>query len=80
MKGRWKTKEWQKKESAERRKYFAANQRAPDRRAYVKEMVARHQALDKIRETQMNEMQQLTGGLNIPGLGDAFAGMGLGGQ
>jgi nucleoid-associated protein EbfC len=44
---------------------------------------AANQALDKIRESQMNEMQQLTGGLNIPGLnmpglGDAFAGMGPG--
>lgn len=40
---------------------------------------ATNQALDKIRESQMNEMQQLTGGLNIPGLENALAGMGLGG-
>jgi nucleoid-associated protein EbfC len=41
---------------------------------------ATNQALDKIREAQANEMQQLTGGLTIPGLGDALAGMGLGGR
>lgn len=50
-------------------------------REMLEELVcaATNQALDKIRETQVNEMQQLTGGLNIPGLGNALAGMGLGG-
>ena len=49
-------------------------------RALLEELVcsATNQALEKIRETQMNEMQQLSGGINIPGLGDALAGMGLG--
>jgi DNA-binding YbaB/EbfC family protein len=50
-------------------------------REMLEELVcaATNQALDKIRETQMNEMQQLTGGLNIPGLGSALSGMGFGG-
>ena len=50
-------------------------------REMLEELVcaATNQALDKIRETQVNEMQQLTGGLNIPGLGSALSGMGLGG-
>ena len=50
-------------------------------REMLEELVcaATNQALDKIRETQMNEMQQLTGGLNIPGLGSALSEMGLGG-
>ena len=49
-------------------------------RALLEELIcsATNQALEKMRETQMNEMQQLTGGINIPGLGDALAGMGLG--
>ena len=49
-------------------------------REMLEELVcaATNQALDKIRETQANEMQQLTGGLNIPGLGNALSGMGLG--
>ena len=50
-------------------------------REMLEELVcaATNQALDKIRETQTSELQKLTGGMNIPGLGDAFAGMGLGG-
>lgn len=46
----------------------------------IEELVcsATNQALEKIREAQINEMQQLTGGLNIPGLGSALSGMGLG--
>ena len=38
---------------------------------------ATNQALDKVREAQMQEMQQVTGGFNIPGLSDALTGMGL---
>lgn len=38
---------------------------------------ATNHALQQIRETQMNEMQQLTGGINVPGLSDTLAGMGL---
>lgn len=40
---------------------------------------AANQALEKLRETQLSEMQQLTGGLNIPGVSDALSGMGFGG-
>lgn len=49
-------------------------------REMIEELVcsATNQALEKIREAQMNEMQQLTGGMNIPGLGSALSGMGLG--
>lgn len=48
-------------------------------REMVEELIcsATNQALDKIREAQRNEMQQVTGGLNIPGLSDAFSGMGM---
>ncbi len=51
-------------------------------REMIEELVcaATNQAFEKLRELQMNEMQQLTGGLNIPGLSDAMAGMGLGGK
>lgn len=38
---------------------------------------ATNQAIDKIRETQLQEMQSVTGGLNIPGLSDALSGMGM---
>ena len=38
---------------------------------------ATNQALQQIREMQMSEMQQLTGGINLPGLSDTLAGMGL---
>jgi hypothetical protein len=38
---------------------------------------ATNQAFEKIREAQMKEMQQVTGGLNIPGLSDALSGMGM---
>jgi DNA-binding YbaB/EbfC family protein len=38
---------------------------------------ATNQALEKIREAQLKEMQAVTGGLNIPGLSDALAGMGM---
>lgn len=50
-------------------------------REMLEELVcaATNQAFDKIRETQVSEMQELTGGLNIPGLGNALSGMGLGG-
>ncbi len=49
-------------------------------RKLLEELVcsATNQALEKMREAQMNQMQQLTGGLNIPGLSDMLAGMGLG--
>ena len=48
-------------------------------REMVEELVcsATNQALAKVRETQMKEMQSITGGLNSPGLTDALAGMGL---
>jgi hypothetical protein len=48
-------------------------------REMVEELIcsATNQALDKIREAQRNEMQQMTGGMNIPGLSDAFSGMGM---
>lgn len=48
-------------------------------REMVEELIcsATNQALDKIRDAQRNEMQQVTGGLNIPGLSDAFSGMGM---
>ena len=38
---------------------------------------ATNQALSKIRETQVKEMQSMTGGLSIPGLSEALAGMGM---
>ena len=38
---------------------------------------ATNQALEKIREAQVKEMQQVTGGFNIPGLTDALSGMGI---
>jgi nucleoid-associated protein EbfC len=38
---------------------------------------AANQALDKVREAQLKEMQQVTGGLNIPGLTDALSGFGM---
>lgn len=38
---------------------------------------ATNQAIDKIREVQLQEMQSVTGGLNIPGLSDALSGMGM---
>lgn len=38
---------------------------------------ATNQAIDKVRETQLKEMQSVTGGLNIPGLSDALAGLGM---
>lgn len=37
---------------------------------------ATNQALDKIRETQVSEVQQVAGGMSIPGLTDAFMGFG----
>lgn len=48
-------------------------------REMVEELIcaATNQALEKIRETQMKEMQTVTGGMNIPGLSDALAGMGM---
>lgn len=38
---------------------------------------AANQALDKVREAQLKEMQQVTGGFNIPGLTDALSGLGM---
>jgi len=38
---------------------------------------ATNQAIEKIREAQLQEMQSVTGGLNIPGLTDALSGMGM---
>jgi nucleoid-associated protein EbfC len=38
---------------------------------------ATNQAFEKVREAQMKEMQQVTGGFNIPGLSDALSGMGM---
>ena len=49
-------------------------------RARLEELVcsAMNEALEKVRQVQVNSMQQLSAGVNIPGLGDALAGMGLG--
>jgi DNA-binding YbaB/EbfC family protein len=41
-------------------------------------VAATNQALEKLVEQQAQEMSSITGGMNIPGLGDALAGMGLG--
>jgi DNA-binding YbaB/EbfC family protein len=38
---------------------------------------AANQALDKSREAQKNEMQQLAGGLDLPGVGDALSSLGF---
>lgn len=38
---------------------------------------ATNQAFEKIREAQVKEIQSVTGGISIPGLSDALAGMGL---
>ena len=48
-------------------------------REMVEDLVcsATNQALEKIREAQLKEMAGVTGGLNIPGLSDALAGMGM---
>ncbi len=48
-------------------------------REMVEELVcsATNLALEKIREAQVKEMQAVTGGINIPGLSDALAGMGM---
>jgi hypothetical protein len=42
-------------------------------------LAAANQALDKVREAAAVEMQSLTSGFDIPGLGDALKGFGLGG-
>lgn len=49
-------------------------------REMLEELVvaAINQAQDKVREAALEEMGQLTGGLNLPGLGDALSGLGFG--
>lgn len=42
-------------------------------------VAATNQALDKARQTAQEELSKVTGGMNLPGLGDAFSKMGLGG-
>ena len=41
-------------------------------------VAATNQALEKLVELQSQEMSTIAGGLNLPGLGDALASMGLG--
>ena len=41
-------------------------------------VAATNQALEKLMEQQAQEMSSIAGGLNLPGLGDALSGMGLG--
>ena len=41
-------------------------------------VAAANQAFEKLMEKQAEEMSSITGGMNIPGLGDALSGMGLG--
>ena len=41
-------------------------------------VAATNQALEKSREAAAREMEQMTGNLNVPGLGEALAKMGLG--
>jgi DNA-binding YbaB/EbfC family protein len=38
-----------------------------------------NQALDKAKQASVEEMAKVTGGLNIPGVGDALSKMGFGG-
>ena len=47
----------------------------------VEELVvaAVNQALDKAREAEAEEMGKITGGLGLPGLGEALSKLGLGG-
>ncbi len=42
-------------------------------------VAATNQALKKVQEAAAEEMAGLTGGMNIPGLGDALSQLGLGG-
>ena len=42
-------------------------------------VAATNQALDKAREAAAEEMSQVTGNLDLPGLGDALSKLGLGG-
>ena len=50
-------------------------------REIIKDLVvaATNQALKKVQEAAAEEMAGLTGGMNIPGLGDALSQLGLGG-
>jgi len=41
-------------------------------------VAATNQAFEKLMEKQAEEMSSITGGMNIPGLGEALSGMGLG--
>ena len=41
-------------------------------------VAATNQALEKLIEKQAQEMSAITGGLNLPGMSDVLAGMGLG--
>ena len=41
-------------------------------------VAAANQAFEKLMEKQAEEMSSITGGMNIPGLGEALSGMGLG--
>ena len=43
-------------------------------------LAAANQALDKARETAAAEMQNLTSGINLPGLDEAMQNLGLGGN
>lgn len=49
-------------------------------RELVEDLVlsAANQALEKAREAAAEEMHNLAGGLDLPGVGDALAGLGLG--
>ncbi|MDQ3331767.1 MAG: YbaB/EbfC family nucleoid-associated protein [Planctomycetota bacterium] len=42
-------------------------------------VAATNQALDQARETAQDELTKLSGGLDMPGLGDALSKMGFGG-
>ena len=42
-------------------------------------VAATNQALEKARETAQEELSQISGGMNLPGLGDALSRLGLGG-
>jgi len=41
---------------------------------------ATNQALEKVKEAAAEEMSKVTGGMDIPGLGDALSDLGLGGE
>ena len=41
-------------------------------------VAATNQALDKARETAQDELSKISGGMDVPGLGDALSKLGLG--